>query len=64
MARKHCLGADYNDRGLPKTAVIFFAVRGVVHCVIAAPAKKKADDDAQAANIAAPTSNTGVNAWG
>jgi hypothetical protein len=42
----------------------FFADRRVVRCVIAAAAKKKRKDDTQAADIAAPTSDTGVNALG
>jgi hypothetical protein len=35
-----------------------------VRCVITAAAKKKRKDDTQAADIAAPTSDTGVNALG
>jgi hypothetical protein len=62
-ARKHRPGADYNDRGLPRAAVIFLLTEEL--CVASLPLlRKKADDDTQATDIAAPTSDTGVNAWG
>src|SRR5437016_7068529 len=49
--RKRCLGANYNDRGLPKTAVIFCRQKSCAlrHCC---PSEEKAEDDTQAANIA------------
>jgi hypothetical protein len=63
MVRKRCPYVGYNDRGLPKTAVIFLLTDEL--CVASLlPCGEKAEDDTQAANIAAPKSDTGVNARG